>query len=53
MEPALSVVDIDTYKMGTAAAEMLFAFMKGRDKKVASKLVETQVIARESTGYKK
>lgn len=53
MEPALSVVDIDTYRMGTAAAEMLFSFMKGRDKKAASKLVETQVIERESTGYKK
>ncbi len=53
MEPALSVVDIDTYKMGTAAAELLFLFMKGRDKKVASKLVETQIIERESTRYKK
>lgn len=53
MEPALSVVDIDTYRMGTAAAEMLFEFMKGREKKVACKLVKTQVIERESTRYKK
>lgn len=53
MEPALSVVDIDTYKMGMSAAELLFSFMKARDKKVGSKLVETQIIERDSTRYKK
>lgn len=53
MEPALSVVDIDTYKMGMSAAELLFTFMKARDKKVGSILVETQIIERDSTRYKK
>ncbi len=52
MEPALSVIDIDTYKMGVMAAEMLFETMKGKNRKIMSKLVDTQVIERDSTKYK-
>lgn len=52
LEPALSVVDIDTYEMGVSAAKMLFKFMKGKDKKINNELVETKIIERDSTGKK-
>ena len=52
MEPALSVVDVDTYKMGETAAELLFKSIRGAEKKIKSRLVDTAIIERESTKRK-
>ncbi|SEM21765.1 transcriptional regulator, LacI family [Butyrivibrio sp. ob235] len=52
MEPALSVVDVDTYKMGETAAELLFKSIRGKEKKIKSMLVSTRIIERDSTKRK-
>lgn len=52
MEPALSVVDVDTYKMGETAAELLLRSIRGKEKKIKSRLVDAAIIERESTKRK-
>ena len=52
MEPALSVVDVDTYKMGETAAELLLKAISGKEKKAKSKLIEAKIIERDSTRLK-
>lgn len=52
MEPALSVVDVDTYKMGETAAELLFRSIRGKEKSIKSRLVDTAIIERDSTKRK-
>ena len=52
MEPALSVVDVDTYKMGETAAELLFKSIRGKEKKIKSMLVDAKIIERDSTKRK-
>jgi DNA-binding LacI/PurR family transcriptional regulator len=49
MEPALTVVDVDTYKLGEAAATALFEKIRQVTKKEENILIPTQIIAREST----
>lgn len=49
LEPALSAVDIDTYRMGEVAATMLFDQIKNREQIPKGKLVTTKIIPREST----
>ena len=49
LEPALSAVDIDTYRMGEVAATMLFDQIKNKGQIPKGKLVKTKVISREST----
>lgn len=49
LEPALSAVDIDTYRMGEVAATMLFDQIKNRKQIPKGKLVTTKIIPREST----
>ncbi|MBR1691595.1 MAG: LacI family DNA-binding transcriptional regulator [Lachnospiraceae bacterium] len=50
LEPALSVVDIDTYKLGEQAANILFGQIRDKQVTPSSALIPTQIIARESTG---
>jgi DNA-binding LacI/PurR family transcriptional regulator len=49
MEPPLTVVDVDTYKLGEAAAIALFEEIKQVTKKEENISIPTQIIAREST----
>ena len=49
LEPTLSAVDIDTYRMGEVAATMLFDQIKNKGQIPKGKLVKTKVISREST----
>ena len=49
MEPALTVVDIDTYKLGEAAAKALFDKMGKGEKKSKNVLIPTRIIKRKST----
>lgn len=49
LEPPLSVVDVDTYKMGVEAANVLFKKMKRGKGDAINKLVPTKMIARKST----
>lgn len=49
MEPALTVVDIDTYKLGEAAAKSLFDKMGKGEKKSKNVLIPTRIIKRKST----
>lgn len=49
MEPPLTAVDVDTYKLGEEAANALFARIKQRKLTGGSKLLPTRIIAREST----
>lgn len=49
MEPALSVVDVDTYKLGEEAAKVLFDKIKQVDLNKKNILVPTQIIQRKST----
>lgn len=54
LEPPLTVIDIDTYRMGEQAAELLFENMKDKERKAESRLILTQLIDRESTrAYRK
>lgn len=50
MEPPLTVVDVDTYKLGEAAAVALFNMIKEQKSKTEQKLLETRILERESTG---
>ena len=52
MEPALSVVDVDTYKMGKTAAELLFKSIRDKNRIIKSMLVGTRIIERKSTKRK-
>jgi len=49
MEPALTVVDVDTYKMGQEAATVLFETIKDRERDCSKTLIPTQMILRKST----
>ena len=49
LEPALSAVDIDTYRMGEVAATMLFDQIQNKGQVPKGKLVTTKIILREST----
>lgn len=49
MEPALSVIDVDTYKLGEKAAMILFEQIKNSAKGQKGTLLSTQIIRREST----
>ena len=49
MDPPLTVIDVDTYKMGEEAAHALLDRIKGQSKETGSKLLPTKVIEREST----
>lgn len=49
LEPALSVVDVDTYKMGEKAASVLFEKIKGAIPSDVSFRIPTEIIEREST----
>lgn len=53
MEPALSVIDIDTFKLGEQAATALFAKIKNEENNMKNTLISTQIIARESTRKEK
>ena len=49
LEPMLTVVDIDTYKMGQLAATALFDKIKPVEKQEENILISTQIIKRKST----
>ncbi len=49
MEPPLTVVDVNTYKLGELAANILFDKMKKEERKEREFLVDTQIIVRGST----
>lgn len=49
MEPPLSVVDIDTYKLGEEAAKALFSIIKEPETQKKTVLVPTKIIERDST----
>ena len=49
MDPPLTVVDVDTYKMGEQAAVVLFEKIKHVAKKEKNMLIPTQIISRSST----
>ena len=49
MEPALSVVNVDTYRMGEQAAILLFDKIKNQHKEYENTLISTEIIQREST----
>lgn len=49
MDPPLTAIDIDTYKLGEHAAELLFKLMEKGELKSKSKLIETELIIRKST----
>ena len=49
MEPALTVVDIDTYKLGEEAAMALFDKLGKGEKKEKNILIPTKIIKRKST----
>lgn len=49
LEPALSAVDTDTYKMGEVAATMLFEQIKNKGRVQRNKLILTKIISRKST----
>ncbi len=49
MEPALTVVDVDTYKMGEEATKFLFQKIKNAELTNVSYRIPTQLIVRDST----
>ena len=49
MEPALTVIDVDTYRLGEEAATTLLNQMKGNHDGTRNTLVSTQIIQRTST----
>lgn len=49
MDPALTVVDVDTYKMGEEAAKFLFKKIKHQPLECTHYRIPTQIIARNST----
>lgn len=49
MEPPLSVVDVDTYKLGEEAAEALFSKIRKPDALRENLLIPTKIIERKST----
>lgn len=49
MDPPLTVIDVDTYKMGEEAAQTLLDMIKGKNREIGRKLLPTRVIEREST----
>lgn len=53
VEPALTVIDVDTYKLGEKAAIVLFDQIQKSGKVAKKTLVSTQIIERESTNRKK
>lgn len=53
MEPPLTVVDIDTYKLGEMAANILFDKMKHNKNDGKNFLIDTRIIVRKSTGERK
>lgn len=53
MEPPLTVVDVNTYKLGELAANVLFDKMKQIKKDNEKSLIDTQIIVRMSTGRRK
>lgn len=53
MEPPLTVVDVNTYKLGELAANILFDKMKQIKKENKKSLVDTQMIVRGSTRGRK
>lgn len=50
MDPPLTVVDVDTYKLGEEAANALFDMIKDEKQKTRNKRLPTRIIKRESTG---
>ncbi|MDE7132277.1 MAG: LacI family transcriptional regulator [Lachnospiraceae bacterium] len=53
MEPPLTVVDVNTYKLGELAANILFDKMKQIRKDDKKSLIDTQMIVRKSTRGRK
>ena len=49
MDPPLTVVDVDTYKLGEEAANELFSLIHGSKQKRKEMLLSTRIIEREST----
>ena len=49
MDPPLTVVDIDTYKLGEMAAEVLINKIKDQDYIQRENLISTELIVRAST----
>lgn len=49
MDPPLTVVDIDTYKLGEEAANTLFSIIQNPDQERKEVLLSTRIIEREST----
>jgi DNA-binding LacI/PurR family transcriptional regulator len=49
MDPPLTVVDIDTYKLGEEAANTLFSIIQDPNQDRKEVLLPTRIIEREST----
>ena len=49
MDPPLTVIDVDTYKMGEEAAQTLLDMIKGKHRETGRKLLPTRIIERQST----
>ena len=49
MDPPLTVVDIDTYKLGEEAANTLFSIIQDPNQDIKEVLLPTRIIEREST----
>ena len=49
MDPPLTVVDIDTYKLGEEAANTLFSIIQNPGQHRKEVLLSTRIIEREST----
>lgn len=52
MDPPLTVVDVDTYRLGEEAGKLLIGMIKGKEEKAKGVLIETELMQRASTDRK-
>lgn len=52
MDPPLTVVDVDTYRLGEEAGKLLIGKIQGKEEKERGVLIETELMQRASTDRK-